>query len=281
MDKENNLFEDYLKSARDLILERVSSPFIFSFVISWLISNYKIIMVILTDQTDYYLLEYKIWLVNEYINYCNSLIYPLIGATLYTFVYPFADRKITTFTLNRKLEKRDAIHKIEKTQLKTAEEVEAIHRRHFDVEQNLSNQINQARITEDQLRAKIQELEKDVKKLPKVKTDVTSEPTLEEFAEPKLGEVNATYKITATDASVLAILGSKLDNNIKWVQETELHESSKKLNIAFSKIKLSLGRLKEEGYLTITSSGSCQLTTKGIEAYSSFNEKIATRQKGK
>ncbi len=119
MEKENNLFEEYLKSAKDLVFERFSSPLIFSFTVSWLISNYKILMVIFTDQTNYFPLEHKIWLIGEYLNWTNGLLYPMIASCFYTFLYPFLDNKISKFTLQRKLEKRNDIHALEKIQLIT------------------------------------------------------------------------------------------------------------------------------------------------------------------
>ena len=64
---EDNVFTEFYNSARDLILDRISSPLLFSFVIAWMISNYKIIMVVFTNQTEGFVFDYKIQLIQSYL----------------------------------------------------------------------------------------------------------------------------------------------------------------------------------------------------------------------
>jgi hypothetical protein len=160
---EENLFTEFYNSTRDLIADRLSSPFIFSFVITWLISNYKIVMVIFTTQSESFVFDYKIQLIENFLNVRHGLIYPLIGACFYTFAYPFIDQEISKFTLKRKMAIRNDKNQIEKTQLRTAEEVKAIHLRHFKIEQEYKNELENTRITEAQLRAQVEELGEKIK----------------------------------------------------------------------------------------------------------------------
>ncbi|HMN25511.1 MAG TPA: hypothetical protein PKE38_13490 [Ignavibacteriaceae bacterium] len=77
--------------------ERLSNPFLFSFLISWLISNYKVTIGLLF----YSIPELKadgyssyLDLIAKSVTWCIGLVYPLIGAGLYTFAFPYLKRFI-------------------------------------------------------------------------------------------------------------------------------------------------------------------------------------------
>lgn len=159
---DESLFIEFYNSAKDLILDRVFSPFIFSFVIAWLISNYKIIMVIFTEQAESFVFDYKIQLIENYLEPFHGLLYPFLGACFYTFLYPFIDQKIAKFTLGRKMAMRDDKNEMEKAQLLTTEEVRAIHLRHFKIEQEYKVELEQARAAEGQLRTQIESLQGEI-----------------------------------------------------------------------------------------------------------------------
>lgn len=159
VEKDESQFSEYLKSTSDLILERFSSPFIFSFVVSWLISNYKIVMVILTDQTNFFSLEHKVDLVSQYTNLSNSFLYPAFAALFYTFAYPYLDQQISKFTLKRKIAKRNDRFEVERVHVRTVEEVEAIHRLHFETEKTSKKEIDDLKIIQEQLKVTIKDLE--------------------------------------------------------------------------------------------------------------------------
>lgn len=200
---EDNVFTEFYNSARDLILDRISSPLLFSFVIAWMISNYKIIMVVFTNQTEGFVFDYKIQLIQSYLELSHGFFYPLMGACFYTFVYPFIDQKIAKFTLERKMVMRNDKNKIEKAQLLTAEEVKAIHLRHFKIEEDCKSEIERSKTTENQLRTQIDELQGQIK---------TAKELLSQFRKKggTLGEVvkNAAKVI---EKKSLASLGNGFD----------------------------------------------------------------------
>ena len=126
-----------------------------------------------------------------------------MGACFYTFVYPFIDQKIAKFTLERKMVMRNDKNKIEKAQLLTAEEVKAIHLRHFKIEEDCKSEIERSKTTENQLRTQIDELQGQIK---------TAKELLSQFRKKggTLGEVvkNAAKVI---EKKSLASLGNGFD----------------------------------------------------------------------
>lgn len=246
---EENLFSEFYNSTRDLIADRLSSPFIFSFVITWLISNYKIIMVILTTQSESFVLDYKIQLIENFLNVRHGLIYPLIGACFYTFAYPFIDQEISKFTLKRKMAIRNDKNQIEKTQLRTAEEVKAIHLRHFKIEQEYKAEIENARTTENQLRAQIENLQGK-----NISTSVTSKSIFDELSKDQI--------------DIIEYLGKIADSAQPAPTETEIQ---KKLKLNITKNRYALEQLLNSGHIKRLTDELdnlvYELTGKGLNVY--------------
>lgn len=80
---------DALKELFSSLKERLSSPFIFSFALSWIFSNWEISVALLwSDKTclkGKTLIEY----IEQQNNNWDSIWFPLICAGVYTFGYPF------------------------------------------------------------------------------------------------------------------------------------------------------------------------------------------------
>lgn len=97
--------------------ERLSSPFIFSFILSWFIINWRIwIGLFFYDIEDLYRDGYHsfICLISTNIAWYSGLVKPLIGAFLYTFVYPYLRDFIYVFNTKRKKATDDEILEIRK-----------------------------------------------------------------------------------------------------------------------------------------------------------------------
>lgn len=80
--------------------ERLSNPFIYSFLISWLIFNWKIpIALIFYKSEDLAKDGYKsfISLIADQIHLQKSFIYPILAALVYTFAFPFFRNTIIAF----------------------------------------------------------------------------------------------------------------------------------------------------------------------------------------
>lgn len=141
--KEGNFISDSIISVRDLITERFSSPLIFSFVIAWSITNFKVIIIALTDVTTVFTINEKLNLIsgvmatshllniNGYIvTLLNGIIWPLAISLSYVYIYPYIDLKITKFTLNRKRDIRNARVDAEKGYKYSYDDVQKIHSRY-------------------------------------------------------------------------------------------------------------------------------------------------------
>jgi hypothetical protein len=79
-------------SVFDDLKERISSPFIFSFVLSFLVANWRIIIgLMFLDKTELYArgVRDQVDFVSQALNWGNGLFWPLGGALFYCFVYPW------------------------------------------------------------------------------------------------------------------------------------------------------------------------------------------------
>ena len=169
---ESNFLEDLYESARELVTDRFSSPFIFSFIVSWLVLNYQAVIVIFTEVSEKFSINTKLDLIHQYLvnssisvpSLENSIllkafIWPLIAACFYTFIYPFADYYITKFTLNRKVNIRNVRTRAEEKIIYSQKDVQKIYQQHLRVENDLTAQLKRAEITENQLRLLVNDLE--------------------------------------------------------------------------------------------------------------------------
>lgn len=81
---------DQLKSFGMLIRERLSSPFIFSFMIAWLLLNWEIpIAILFMNQNELLGGNYLSFISDQLQNEKKSLYQPLKYALGYTIIYPF------------------------------------------------------------------------------------------------------------------------------------------------------------------------------------------------
>ncbi len=84
------------------VKERTSNPFIVSFIFSWLIINWRIplglIWYNIADLQLDGLMSYA-QLVSENASLSKMMIYPLIGATTFTLIYPLLRSSVTAFQL--------------------------------------------------------------------------------------------------------------------------------------------------------------------------------------
>jgi predicted transcriptional regulator len=109
---------DLVKTVKAQLYDRLSSPLVFSFAISWLAWNYKAIVIILSalSPTDKFLaiemlaLQWEnqiwYWLISGFFG-------PLITATCYIFALPFLDEIVFGYTLKKKKKLKEIRQEIE------------------------------------------------------------------------------------------------------------------------------------------------------------------------
>lgn len=92
------MFDDIANAFRSTFYERISSPFVSSFAISWCIFNYKVIVILFSSLEVRYKF-YEIELVYLKSNWDwfgiqfspNCFLYPLLAALFYTLLFPFIE----------------------------------------------------------------------------------------------------------------------------------------------------------------------------------------------
>lgn len=145
--------DDLVTSLKQVASERLTSPFWGSFLISWLIVNYKFVMVLLSDNsvsTTIYLIHthsFTSW--TDYV--FNGFVTPLAASLFYVFVYPKPALKIYEHTLDAQIKLKNV--KLLKTnaELVSVEDVKKI-RTSFSLERaDLLEQLNSAQSDRDAL----------------------------------------------------------------------------------------------------------------------------------
>ncbi|MGE4399780.1 MAG: hypothetical protein AB7D29_09695 [Campylobacterales bacterium] len=99
------------------------TPFMSSFVISWIVINHKYLLIFFADGVE---LREKIGLLNSISllsdSCLNFFIYPLGFALFYVYIYPLAAQKFYEYTLERSRELKEAKRKVENETPLTLEE---------------------------------------------------------------------------------------------------------------------------------------------------------------
>lgn len=118
------MIEESIKSIKADLYDRVSSPLIFGFFVAWCAWNYKFLLVLLSDEK---VLE-KIRIIDEvlyrtdYQILFNGILYPLLSALIYIFIYPYPAKFIFSFYKKKQTEIISVKKEIENGILLTLEE---------------------------------------------------------------------------------------------------------------------------------------------------------------
>lgn len=171
--------EDIIKSIKATLYERTGNPFLLSFSLAWCLHNYRVIMIVLSNDS----LNIKLEKVDSYfgsnvlfydyvINYgclLHAVIFPLIYSLLYIFVFPFFSIRINEYHFKKQKELLAAKQKAEELELLTKEKSQELRRSFILLENELKVQME-----------KLLEENSELKKLIKignnsVKTEIVEE----------------------------------------------------------------------------------------------------------
>ena len=266
--KEEDFLTESINSTRNFLFDRVSSPFIFSFIASWLVSNYKIILALFTNTSDSFVFEYKNQLITDYINLTHCLIIPFIVACLYTFGYPYVDRKISKFSLNRKLDIRNDKYSILKTQMRTPDEVEEIRQYHIQREKILKEEIATTRNEADSAQRKLTLLQDNSKVIEAQTKKISQDEALEQRLN-KVQKPSEYPKILGKDEMmIISMLGEIKDKFNRTVEEKIVWENG----MSVIESKIAIADLIKKGYITRdynsrSKAYDLELTIDGMKAY--------------
>lgn len=98
--------DDLLSTAKQSLTERLSSPLLGSFVLSWCLWNWKFLVVLLSANTvsQTFALIDKLAFPNFTSVLTHGVLYPLLTAAAYIFLYPYPSRIVYAFNLRRQRE---------------------------------------------------------------------------------------------------------------------------------------------------------------------------------
>lgn len=100
------MLTDLLESAKENLLERLSSPALGSFAAAWCAWNYRFLVILFSDASvsqTFHLID-TIAFPDKSSILLRGVFFPLISAFAYVFLYPYPARLIYEFTLRRQRE---------------------------------------------------------------------------------------------------------------------------------------------------------------------------------
>ena len=144
------MLEEFEKSVKATLYDRLASPLIGSYVTAWCIFNYKVILIIFSDLQYTQKSEYIDALFAPWWNYPVRYGFPLLWSAFYILFYPWISKKVFRIWQQYIKDKRDIKNKIEGSRLLTLAESEAIRTEYLQSENKLAElmQNNQKELQE-------------------------------------------------------------------------------------------------------------------------------------
>ncbi len=161
------MIDDILQSAKQTALERLTSPLLGSFLLSWLAWNWKFLVILFSDNsvTTTFDLVNTLAFPDNTTLFLKGIFYPFLSSLAYVFLYPYPARSVYAFTLKRQRERNETKQQIARETLLTLEdslqlraEFVAHDRRSTETIQRLNNEITTLKAALDR-NAQIGELE--------------------------------------------------------------------------------------------------------------------------
>lgn len=137
--------ENIKESILNTLNERIASPLVGSFVISWAIWNYKTILIILSTRA----VEEKILFLetNMYQDWLivleRAFAYPLLTTIIFLFLFPYPERFVYAYWYGHKEKLRTKKQAIENKKLLTHEESRKLRQKIVEVESDLNQIIDE------------------------------------------------------------------------------------------------------------------------------------------
>ncbi|WP_421151934.1 hypothetical protein [Aeromonas dhakensis] len=118
------MLEDALNSIKAHLYDRAVSPLMGSIIVSWVVWNYKLPLLLISKEPileKYRIISEVLYATNASI-YLNGLLYPILTAATYIFIYPYPAEFVFKFTRNRQKSISNIKRQIEGEALLTVKE---------------------------------------------------------------------------------------------------------------------------------------------------------------
>ncbi|NMD53860.1 hypothetical protein HG547_19855 [Shewanella sp. DNRA4] len=171
------MFEDISNAIKATLYERVSSPFISSFVLSWCVFNYKILFILFSNMdTRYKFYEIEVLQLQpqkilgfDFSFYPYVFLFPFLTAIFYTLVFPFIEIGLTyVWMKGQKLVKSTKVTIEDETpisQEKYTALLKKIRQMDRDYGDDLERKDNECKVEMDLAAHKLTQLDNEFKKL--------------------------------------------------------------------------------------------------------------------
>lgn len=152
------MIKDLATSIKATLYERISSPLAGSFIVSWILWNYKILIILFSSYEALYKINYigealsfeKIIVVPLLFGWTlpiptfvgKGLLFPLLTALAYLFVYPYPSKWIYSYWKRRQKELKEKQQEIDKSILLSIEDSIAIKKEALEIESKYIQEID-------------------------------------------------------------------------------------------------------------------------------------------
>jgi hypothetical protein len=185
--------DNHITSLKGVLYERISSPLIGSFIVSWSIWNWKFyILLFIGDEdalTRIKIIEETLIIPDKYN--CNLIIIPLLFSLAYIYLYPFISKEVYR-TYKRYIVSLNIIkNEEEKKRLLTEEESNELRLEMSDLQSSFSKQIKSKDAEIKALRSKIEDMRSYAEVYTETKNPANNEERIKEiFEELKNSKLN-------------------------------------------------------------------------------------------
>lgn len=155
--------EKLIDPVTNQLKERLNSPLIYSFLISWCIWNYRFIVVLFSDATvsqTFQLIDDVIY-PSKIIFISKAFLGPLISALIFIFAYPYPAKFIYTFVRKRQRDLLEIARQIDNETPLTKEESKKVRLEMAVLEEELNAKIFNKNLQINQLTSELTQLKKD------------------------------------------------------------------------------------------------------------------------
>jgi hypothetical protein len=155
--------EKLIDPVTDQLKERLNSPFIYSFIISWCIWNYRFLIVLFSDATvlqTFQLIDNVIY-PNIIILLGKGFLAPFISTLIYVFGYPYPAKLIYSFVRKKQRELLEIARQIDNETPLTKEESKKVRLEMAALEEELNAKIFNKNLQINQLASELNQLKKE------------------------------------------------------------------------------------------------------------------------
>ena len=271
------MLEEFERSVKATLYDRLASPLIGSYVTAWCIFNYKIILIIFSDLQYTQKSEYIDALFAPWWNYPVRYGFPLLWSAFYVFCYPAIAKFVFRKWQKYIKDKRDIKHEIEGTRLLTLAESEEIRTKYLQSENKIAelmqNSENELKEWKDRCNLLLNEKQQFKERLEKYEPMpvVLTDEVKDEDPEISVEAYDILKKIVDSGSVNISHFRSQMRNSL-FVGEVEIPLDDR--------ADMYISELINEGFIASSTKDHYVLQTSGVnyvkkyEKYSNLNKRV-------